>query len=66
MARYRDEQRAVRAGSWPSFLAAHATGTPRRFEPRPAAAATFDRMYARHRRLVALHGQLEAAVGAHG
>jgi hypothetical protein len=35
---------------------------PRRFEPRPAAAAAFGRMEARHRRLVALHGQLAAAV----
>jgi sugar (pentulose or hexulose) kinase len=63
MARYRDETRAGRGGDWQAFLAGHAAATaPRRFEPRPAAAAAFGRMEARHRRLVALHGQLAAAV----
>jgi sugar (pentulose or hexulose) kinase len=63
MARYRDETRAGRGGDWQAFLAGHAVATaPRRFEPRPAAAAAFGRMEARHRRLVALHGQLAAAV----
>jgi len=66
MAKYRDEQRAGRGGAWQAFLSAHATGTPRRFEPRPAAAATFDRMIARYRRLVALNGQLGTAVGDGG
>jgi sugar (pentulose or hexulose) kinase len=66
MAKYRDERLAGQGGGWQAFLAAHSTGAPRRFEPRPAAGATFDRLYARHRRVVALHGQLEAAVGERG
>ncbi|MFM8734293.1 MAG: FGGY family carbohydrate kinase [Pirellulales bacterium] len=63
MAKFRDLRLAGRGGDWESFLAAHASDTPRRFEPRAAAAATCDRMYARHRRLVDVHGQLESAVG---
>lgn len=66
MAAYRDARIAGRGGDWQAFLSGHATKTPRRFPPRPAAAAAFDRMYARHRRLVALHGQLAAAVGQGG
>ena len=63
MAAYRDARIAGRGGDWQTFLAGHLSDAPRRFDPRPAAAATFDAMYARHRKLVALHGQLEAAVG---
>ncbi|MCE9630423.1 MAG: hypothetical protein K8S94_06865 [Planctomycetia bacterium] len=66
MAAYRDARIAGRGGDWQTFLAGHATTAPRRFPPRPAAAAVFDRMYARHKRLVALHGQLAAAVGQKG
>ena len=66
LAKYRDLRLAGKGGDWQSFLAAHAAGEPRRFEPRPAAAATFDRMFARHKRLVALHGELAAAVGRDG
>jgi len=62
MAKYRDERIHGTPTAWQSFLADHATDGPRRFVPRPSAAATFDRMYARHKRLVALHGQLDAAV----
>ena len=66
MAAYRDGRIAGQMGDWQAFLAGHATTKPRRFLPRPAAAATFDRMYARHKRLVALHGQLKSAVGQEG
>ncbi|HBB74266.1 MAG TPA: hypothetical protein DC048_07430, partial [Planctomycetaceae bacterium] len=58
LAAYRDRMVAGVAGDWPGFLARHATGTPLRFTPRPAAAAALDRLYDRHRRLVALHAPL--------
>ncbi|MFM9011143.1 MAG: FGGY family carbohydrate kinase [Planctomycetota bacterium] len=64
MAKYRDECLAGRRGDWQSVLAGHAVDGARRFRPRPSAAATFDRMYARHKRLVALQPQLDAAVHA--
>ena len=66
MAKFRDERIQGSRGAWQPFLAGHATDGALRFVPRPAAAATFDRMYARHRRLVALHGQLAAAVHGAG
>jgi sugar (pentulose or hexulose) kinase len=66
MAKYRDGRIAGARDDWQTFLSGHATAQPRRFRPRPAAAATLDRMYARHKRLVDLHGQLEAAVGRDG
>jgi sugar (pentulose or hexulose) kinase len=64
MAKFRDERLAGKNGDWSSFLAGHATAGARRFEPRPRSTATFDRLYARHKRLVALHGQLAAAIDA--
>jgi sugar (pentulose or hexulose) kinase len=64
MAKYRDERLAGQNADWSSFLAGHASSGSRRFEPRSRAAATFDRLYARHKRLVALHGQLAAAIDA--
>ena len=64
MAKFRDEKLARKGGDWQAFLASHATDSTRRFSPRSATAATFDRMYARHKKLVALHGQLDAAVVA--
>jgi sugar (pentulose or hexulose) kinase len=62
LAAYRDRTVAGAAGDWPAFLARHATGTPLRFTPRPAAAATLDRLYNRHRRLVALQARLADTV----
>jgi sugar (pentulose or hexulose) kinase len=62
MAKFRTETLAGKAAAWPAFLQRHATGTPTRFTPRPKAAAAFDRAFARHQRLVAIHGQLDAAV----
>jgi len=62
MAQFRDQRLAGGRSDWQSFLACHATAAARRFEPRPAAAATFARMYARHKRLVAIQPQLDAAV----
>ena len=61
MARYRDMCLAGDAPDWAAFLATHASGKPTRFTPHPAAVAVYERMYGRYRRLVALHGQLEAA-----
>jgi sugar (pentulose or hexulose) kinase len=58
MAKFRAEALAGRSRPWPEFLAAHASGTPTRFTPRPAAVATLAQSLARHRRLVALHTQL--------
>jgi sugar (pentulose or hexulose) kinase len=63
MAKYRDLAIAKQAPDWAGFLASHAAAPPRRFVPQPAAAATYARMLDRYRRLVALHGDLEAAVG---
>jgi sugar (pentulose or hexulose) kinase len=62
MAEYRRLAIAGRAPEWAAFLQGHASGTPTRFTPRPAATATATAMYDRYKRLVALHGQLEAAV----
>ena len=53
LAAYRDRRRAGDSLSWEAFLAAHAPTPAHRFAPRPAAAATLERSYARHRRLVA-------------
>jgi sugar (pentulose or hexulose) kinase len=62
LAAYRDRTVAGAAGDWPAFLTRHATGTPLRFTPRPAAATTLDRLYDRHRRLVALQARLADTV----
>jgi sugar (pentulose or hexulose) kinase len=62
MAKFRTEALAGKAAAWPAFLQRHATGTPTRFTPRPKSAAALDRAFARHQRLVAIHGQLDAAV----
>ncbi len=50
-------------GSWQAFVGglARRAAEPVRFTPRPAAMATLDRGYERHRRLVALHAPLAAA-----
>jgi sugar (pentulose or hexulose) kinase len=63
LAKYRDQSLAGKppAGNttdWPAFLEAHASGSPTRFTPQPAATTTLDRSYARHRRLVDLHEAL--------
>ena len=58
MAKYRDASLAGRSRPWPDFLAAHASGTPTRFTPRPVAVTTLARGLARHRQLVGLHAQL--------
>jgi len=58
LAKFRAESRAGSAPAWPDFLADHASGTPSRFTPRPAAVATLARSLARHRHLVALHAAL--------
>jgi len=63
MAEYRSRSLSGRAPDWAAFLAGHAGGTPIRFTPRPAATAAYRRMEDRYRRLVALHGELAAAVG---
>ncbi len=63
MAAFRDRQRTGHTGTWEAFLAGHAPPAAHRFTPRAASAATFDRAAARHRRLAALHGAIEAALG---
>ena len=62
LAKYRRLAIAGRVPDWAAFLAGHAQGSPVRFTPRPAATAAYGRMYDRHRRLVALHESLEAAL----
>jgi sugar (pentulose or hexulose) kinase len=64
LAVYRDHCRSGGTISWEAFLADHAPTPAHRFTPR-AAAATLDRSYARHRRLVALHGELGGALATH-
>ena len=64
MAKFRDDRLAGKRADWQSFLEGHSSEGARRFRPVSATAATFDRMYARHKKLVALHGQLDAAVVA--
>jgi sugar (pentulose or hexulose) kinase len=59
MAKYRALTLAGRAPDWATFLSSHASGTPTRFAPRAAAVKILADRYAHHRRLVALHGQLE-------
>jgi len=63
MAKFRAEALAGRTVDWAGFLRRHASGTPQRFTPRPQAAAAYDRAFDRHRRLVAIHPQLDAAIG---
>jgi sugar (pentulose or hexulose) kinase len=58
LAAYRDRRLAGETASWEEFLAGHAQPPAHRFTPRPTAAATLDRSYARHRRLVAMQEQL--------
>ena len=62
MAKYRQEQLSGSTRSWPEHLAAHATGTPQRFTPRPEAVATLAASYQRHLRLLEVLPQLEAAL----
>ena len=52
LAAYRDRRRGGDTASWESFLAGHAAPPAHRFTPRPAAIATLERSYDRHRRLV--------------
>jgi sugar (pentulose or hexulose) kinase len=61
LAAYRDRRIAGESASWEAFLAAHAQTPAHRFTPRAAAATTFDRSYARHRRLVTA----EHEIGGH-
>ena len=50
--KHRDRRRGGDTASWESFLAGHAAPPAHRFTPRPAAIATLERSYDRHRRLV--------------
>jgi sugar (pentulose or hexulose) kinase len=59
LAAYRDRCRAGGAGSWEAFLASNAPTPAYRYLPR--ATAALNDMYARHKRLVALHGELAQA-----
>lgn len=61
MAKFRDETSAGRAPDWAGFLASQRTNSHQQFAPRPDPGATLALVYARYRRLVDLHGQLEAA-----
>ena len=62
LAKFRAEALAGKAADWLAFLQRHATGSSTRFTPRPQAAAALDRGFARHKRLVAIHDRLDAAV----
>jgi sugar (pentulose or hexulose) kinase len=58
LAAYRARRLAGETASWETFLAGHAQPPAHRFTPRPTAAATLDRSYARHRQLVAEQAEL--------
>jgi sugar (pentulose or hexulose) kinase len=62
MAKYRKARLDGQTLSWSEHLAAHATGSRQRFTPRPDAVATLAMSYQRHRRLLALLPQLQAAL----
>ena len=62
LAKYRRLAILGRAPEWAAFLAGHAHGSPKRFAPHATAAAAYSRAYARHRRLVALNGEIGRAV----
>jgi len=64
LAAYRDRRRGGEAASWEAFLAAQPVPAVHRFGPRAGPAAILERSLARHRRLVALHHELEGAVRA--
>ena len=63
MAAYRAARLGGDGRDWSAFLAAHHTGTPTRFLPRPASVAVLDGVYARYKRLLATQPTLDAAVG---
>lgn len=65
LAVYRDRCQSGASTTWEAFVTENAMPAAHRFLPRADAAATLDRSYARHRRLVALHGALGNALGAH-
>ena len=60
LAKFRRETRAGRADDWAGFLAAQQAGSPTRFTQQPAQVAALNQLFDRYRRLVGLHGQLEA------
>ena len=47
--------------TWEAFLTRYAASPAHRFTPRAGSAATLERSYARHRRLVSLHEQFAGA-----
>ena len=63
LAAYRHAVLCGERRDWATFLAAHATGTPRRFTPRPEGVRTLAAAYERSRRLMAAWPSLDAAVG---
>lgn len=60
MAKFRDGAIAGSPLEWSAFLARQQADSPRRFAPRPGSVAVLARVYDRYRRLVELHGRLEA------
>jgi sugar (pentulose or hexulose) kinase len=62
LAAYRDQRIGGYAGTWEAFLAGRVPPAAHRFTPRTTSAVVFDRSVVRHRRLLALHHQLEQAV----
>ncbi|MFZ4733957.1 MAG: FGGY family carbohydrate kinase [Pirellulales bacterium] len=63
LAAYRTARLGGDGRDWATFLAAHASGTPRRFSPRPEAVPVLAALEARYRRLRATQPALDAAVG---
>ena len=61
LAAYRDACRGGGTATWEAFLTRYAASPAHRFTPRAGSAATLERSYARHRRLVALHEQFAGA-----
>jgi sugar (pentulose or hexulose) kinase len=61
LAAYRDRCRTGGAGSWEAFLASNAPNPAYRFLPRAGSTGVLEHSYTRHKRLVALHGELAQA-----
>jgi sugar (pentulose or hexulose) kinase len=61
-AKFRHHRLAGESGGWDDFLAAHASGTPRNFQPDARAAAAIDGSFERYQRLLSAHVTLAAAV----
>ena len=62
MAGYRNQVLMGKDNSWDNYLSSLANSQNRRFEPDTDAAAQYDKVYARYRSLMSIHGRLDEAL----